>query len=52
MELFDVNVPYPNGSNLFYYSENFNARTDDVSQYNPSVEEVVDKCLNYKPFIL
>jgi hypothetical protein len=48
MELFDVNVPHPEGSNLFYYPENYNADTDDITQYNPSVEEVVDKCLSYK----
>lgn len=52
MELFDKNVPYPNGSNLFYYPENFNARNDDQFEYEPSVEEVVDKCLSYKPIHL
>jgi hypothetical protein len=45
---FDKNVPYPNGSNLFFYPENYNARTFDISQYNPTVEEVVRKCLEYK----
>jgi len=48
-ELFDASVPHPDGSNLFYYPENFNADTDNISDYNPTVEEVVDKCLNYKP---
>ncbi len=48
MAIFDKNVPYPNGSNLFFYPENYNARTFDISQYNPSVEEVVRKCLQYK----
>ena len=52
MELFDANVPYPAGSSLFYYPKNYNARTTDISQYNPSVEEVVDICLSYKPIIL
>ncbi len=52
MELFDKNVPRPNGSNLFYWPENFNFRSDDISEYNPTVEEVVDKCLSYKPIIL
>ncbi len=46
--LFDSNVPYANGSNLFYYPENYNARRDDISKYNPTVEEIVDKCLSYK----
>jgi hypothetical protein len=45
---FDKNVPYPNGSSLFFYPENYNARTFDISKYNPSVEEVVRKCLEYK----
>jgi hypothetical protein len=48
MATFDKNVPYPNGSNLFFYPENYNAGTFDISQYNPSVEEVVRKCLEYK----
>src|ERR1044072_980098 len=48
MELFDQHVPYPNGSNLFFYSGNFNSSTGDMSEYNPSVEEIVDKCLSYK----
>ena len=52
IELFDRNVPHPNGSNLFYYPENYNARTFDISKYNPTVEDVVDNCLNYKPIIL
>lgn len=52
IELFDKNVPYPNGSSLFYYPENYNARNDNQSEYEPSVEEVVDKCLSYKPFHL
>ena len=47
-ELFDKNVPHPNGSNLFFYPENYNARKDNISDYNPTVEEVVDKCLSYK----
>lgn len=52
IELFDANVPHPNGANLFYYPENYNARTTDLSKYNPTVEEVVDKCLSYRPISL
>jgi|GEM_PF-2269961 len=52
INLFNDNVPHPNGFNLMSYPENFNASRDDLSKYNPSVEEVVDKCLNYKPIIL
>ena len=48
MELFDENVPHPDGANLFFYPENYNARKDDISQYNPTVEEVVDKALSYR----
>lgn len=48
MQIFDKNVPYPNGSNLFFYPENYNARKHDISKYNPSVDEVVQKCLEYK----
>ncbi|MCF8716417.1 bacteriocin immunity protein [Joostella atrarenae] len=51
-KLFDANVIHPNGSNLFYYPENFNARRDKDLRYNPTVEEVVEKCLSYKPIIL
>jgi len=47
-ELFNKNIPYPDGANLFYYPENYNARKDNLSQYNPTVESIVDKCLAYK----
>jgi len=48
---FDRNVPHPEGSSLFFYPENYNARTMDISSYDPTVEEVVDKCLAYQPII-
>ena len=51
MELFDRNVPHPEGSSLFFYPENYNARTMDISSYDPAVEEVVDKCLAYQPVV-
>ncbi len=51
-DLFSRNVPHPNGANLFFYPENYNSRIDKIAEYNPAVEEVVDKCLNYKPIIL
>jgi hypothetical protein len=51
-DLFSQNVPHPNGANLFFYPENYNARKYDISQYNPTVEEVVDKALSYKPIAL
>jgi len=52
IDLFDKNVLHPNGANLFYYPENYNSRTFDISTYKPTIEEVVDKCLKYKPIIL
>ena len=42
-ELFSKNVPHPNGANLFFYPENYKARKHDLSEYKPTVEEVVDK---------
>jgi Colicin immunity protein / pyocin immunity protein len=52
MKIFDKNVPHPSGSNLFYWLENYNARTTIISEYDPTVEDVVDQCLAYKPIIL
>ncbi len=52
MRIFDKNVPHPAGSNLFFYPENYNARKDNLSEYSPSVEEVVNLCLNYRPIQL
>ncbi|MBO9561672.1 MAG: hypothetical protein J7621_02825 [Niastella sp.] len=51
-ELFDRNVPHPTGSGLFYWPENYHHDKDDITEYNPTVEEIVDKCLSYKPIIL
>ena len=51
MERFDRNVPHPEGSSLFFYPENYKARTMDISSYDPTVEEVVDKCLAYQSVI-
>jgi hypothetical protein len=45
---FDLSVPYPKGSSLFFYPENYNARRDDISKYNPKVEEIVQKCLYFE----
>lgn len=53
-ELFNDNAPYPEGVTLFFYPESHSSRksSNDISEYNPSVEEVVDKCLSYKPICL
>jgi hypothetical protein len=48
MEDFDKSVPRPNGSSLFFYPENYKAKIDYISSYDPSVEEVVEQCLSYK----
>lgn len=40
--VFNKNVPHPNGANLFFYPENYNSRKMNLSNYNPTVEEVVD----------
>lgn len=52
VNLFNTNVPHPDGANLFYYPENYNSKIFDISQYNPSVDDVVDKALSYKQFRL
>jgi Colicin immunity protein / pyocin immunity protein len=46
MEYFDQQVPHPDGCNLFYYPENYKPG-DDLSAYHPTVEAVVDQCLQY-----
>ena len=52
IEQFNQNISYPSGASLFFWPENFNFRKDDISKYNPTVEEVVDKCLAYKATLL
>ncbi len=52
LELFSINVPHPNGANLFYYPENYNGRKFDIAEYRPTIEEVVDKALSFKPLQL
>lgn len=54
-EMFDIfskNVPHPSGAHLFYYPENYDKRKHNISEYSPTIEEVVDKALGYKPIIL
>ena len=51
MALFDANVPHPNGSNLIFYPEDYNARTFVTSSYNPTPEEIVEKALSYRPLL-
>lgn len=49
MDTFDLNVPYPKGSRLFYFPEGYDGNVDELEDYNPIVEDVVDKCLAYVP---
>jgi hypothetical protein len=48
MNLFDKNVPYPKGSSLFFYPENYKHGNTTITNYDPSVEVVVETCLNHK----
>lgn len=48
ISLFNANVPHPDGSNLFFWPEGYDARRDRIADYHPSVEEVVDRCLAYR----
>jgi hypothetical protein len=48
MELFDLNVPMPNASNLVFYPENYNPRRDKLGEYNPTPKEIVERALSYK----
>jgi hypothetical protein len=50
-EEFCRNVPHPRGANLLYWPENYDARRDSAGEYNPTVEEVVDQALAYRPLI-
>ncbi|MFC2173204.1 colicin immunity protein [Acidobacteriota bacterium] len=47
-DLFDANVPHPHGFLLAYWPEDYNARSDDSSEYKPTPEEVVVCCLSWK----
>jgi hypothetical protein len=47
---FDASIPYPNGSSLFFYPENYKPKHHkELAHYDPTVEEIVQKCLNYEP---
>jgi hypothetical protein len=49
---FDASVPHPKGSALFFYPADYVHGKTDISNYNPSAEEVVQLCLAYKPIAL
>ena len=46
--LFKQQFNHPDAANLFYYPENYNARKGNMSNYQPSVEEVVDIAISYQ----
>jgi uncharacterized protein YozE (UPF0346 family) len=48
IDLFNENVPHPDGARLFNYPENYEKHRGGYLTYNPTVEEVVDKALSYK----
>lgn len=50
--IFNNNVRHPEGIHLFYYPENYNKKNGNISDYNPTIEEVVDQALSYKPILL
>lgn len=51
-EEFNKQFSHPDAANLFFYPENYNARTTDLSEYQPTVEEVVEIALNHRPIQL
>lgn len=51
-KVFNSHFSHPDVANLFFYPENYNARRDNLSDYNPTVEEIVDIGINHKPLEL
>jgi len=51
-ELFNKQFNHPDAANLFYYPENYNARDNDISEYEPTVEEVIDLAASYQAIML
>lgn len=48
--LFNDQFSHPDAANLFFYPENDDM--SDISDYNPSVEEVVDIAIAHEPIKL
>lgn len=48
-EEFKRQFSHPDAANLLYFPENYNARIHDISDYNPSVDEIVDLAISHKP---
>ena len=45
----DSHFSHPSVVTLFFYPENYNARTHKISDYNPTIEEIIDIGINHKP---
>ena len=48
---FNKNFSHPDTANLFYYPENYNTLKSNLSNYNPTLEEVVDLGIAHKPIL-
>jgi|GEM_PF-2783499 len=51
-EEFNSHFSHPDTANLFYWPEDYNARNIDISEYNPSIEEVIQIGIKHKPIQL
>lgn len=51
-EEFSRQFSHPGAAKLFFYRENYNARTTDLSKYEPTIEEAVEIALAHKPIQL
>ncbi len=49
---FNRQFSHPDAANLFYYPENYNARKMTFTDYDPTVEEVIDAALAHQPIQL
>jgi hypothetical protein len=49
IDQFNASVPHPKGAFLFFYPEK---KSIEIKNYNPSVHEIVELCLSYKPIEL
>ncbi|ENO1794458.1 MULTISPECIES: bacteriocin immunity protein [Vibrio] len=49
---FNKQFSHPDAANLFFYPENYNARKMSLSDYAPTVEEVIEIALQHKPIQL
>jgi len=45
---------HPDVANLFFWPENYNKRKNppNISEYNPSIEEIIQIGINHQPIVL